>query len=625
MLRILTSQRGNIAMAMAILLITSASAITLVIGAMTDTMLTLKDCDDVQIFHCLKSGSERCAAVLDKFEGRHEGFYLPVKQITVTSSHAVRNITTQNRIMVPPIFKNPFEFNFSDYRVLSLVSVKRGKPHLAYMNYLLPGSSGFGEEYVSLTNSAAAFHYFTDKEETTNGTPHMFWGPDVLYGRVHSNDDIWIFQAGGGTNNGWPTFYGPVSTAGQIIGNSGTPPYAQVFRAGYFEHVSEINFSSGASDIRAHGAPVGGTAYDPNRIMIVRLTGAAYNSHVGMVINAGPDTAAVFAQYPPPGGGYLFRNRYTRYDTIWSAGPTGNATGHSNMVYSKLWIKGYVSGRQTWCSADTMYIMDNVYLAGTQLGQCPDGSIQGSQVNRTDLLGLVSEKSILVQYGHKDPVDSMRYHPNCSSDQDGVWIYAALAALGDGNGDTHRDGVFSFEYQHPHPSVPATRLPGSNYVWNNIDLHRWHYPQTPNYPWPAELDYPWYNPLWPEAAPYMERGTIHLWGSVIQRRSGFVHRQTSDTDYPNPQGIWSIPNDFCGGTSGVPYTDPVLGTVYTPVNAPGASGGGAGYKKDYRYDNRFLAYSPPDFPTLHYATPGSAYASRGWNLKKPPRNLTALD
>jgi hypothetical protein len=51
-------------------------------------------------------------------------------------------------------------------------------------------------------------------------------------------------------------------------------------------------------------------------------------------------------------------------------------------------------------------------------------------VNSRDYFGLVSEKQIIIQYGHRDSVDSLRYKPNTNN----IYVYGALCALGKANG-----------------------------------------------------------------------------------------------------------------------------------------------------------------------------------------------
>ncbi len=625
-MKILSNQNGNISMAMMQVVFTLLASSSMAFIAYSDTLTTVNDCNMMQVFNFLRSEAGRGETILENYDALHEGFYLPEKIATIITSNSKSTYSMQSRLMNGDISQYGNINGLNKFYILSLVYLKNSSEFTTPVSMLNTSVKGFSEKAVRRGNSILNYQYFTDTDRTTNDTNNYFWGPDVMYGKVHSNTDIWIKQGGGGNNNGWPTFYGTVYTAGQIQSFSSSPPYSNVFRNGYFEHVNQLDFNPTADLIRAHGTAIGSTAYDPNRIMFVEVNGGSYSSWIGQVINAGPDTADVWTQYPPRGGTYLFRNRWTKYDTLWTAGPCGVSSGHSNISYSKLWLRGRFQGAQTWCSVDTLYLNDDCYLAGTMLGSCPDGSVSGSSLNRTDILGLVSEKSIIIQYGYRDPQDSTRYKPNCGNDSyGGIWIYAALCALGDGQGNSHRDGVFSFEYQHPHPSVPAVRLPGSSYVWRNIDLHRRKYPQTPSSPWPGNIDYPWYNPLWPEASPTLERGYIHLYGSVYQRRSGYVHRELSDPEYPNPGQIWSVPIDFCGGPAGNSYYDTVLDMTFSCENAPGATGSGVGYKRDFHYDNRFNYMTPPDFPEVHVAGNGDTYEMQSWHFKKPPRSLTVLD
>ncbi|HOD18106.1 MAG TPA: hypothetical protein PKJ14_05630 [Candidatus Cloacimonadota bacterium] len=621
----LKNRQGNISFAMLLLLVGTLSSVAVFYLSFYDTCLTNIDCDKEQVFFFLRSETERCAKVLDVYDALHEGFYLPEKQTTVQATRKTTTYLMQSRLLPADNANSGVRHDLRVWDIYSLVQTKNSAGSVKSLKIAPLTVKGYCERRIENSAGLLSLLQFTDTSMSTNNTPIFYNGADVFYGPVHSNSDIYISQGGGGSNNGWPIFYGHVTTAQRILSGSGTLPYSDIFKAGYSEHCEPIYLNPQAFEIRAHGTTIGPSVYNPNRIMFVTVNGSVFNSMVGLVYQNDYDTVDVWSYYPPPGGNYLFQNRYARYDTLWSAGPSGICEGHSNLVYGKLWLKGNFKGLQTWCAVDTIYLNDDCKLFNTPLGACPDGTVSGSIVNYTDILGIVSEKSILVQYGYKDPYNSVRDHPNCESDRNGIWIYAVLCALGEGMGNYHQNGVFSFEYQHPHPSVPAWILPSfPSYVWNKIDLHRRKFPQSGNQPWPSNIDYPFYNPLWPEASPFLERGSIHLWGSVIQRGNGYIHRKLSEPDYPNPSGIWNIPLDCCGGPAGVPYEDPVLGVTFTPVNAAGATGTGVGYKRDYHYDNRLRFFYPPDFPLIHvYGT--EEQITRSWYFKTPPRNLTLLE
>jgi len=611
------SQKGNLPLAMTLLLVGLASALTLSLFAYQDVISAKMDAEEEQELFLLRSEMARGAKVITRLTGVWDNLYLPRKRYLIKTLLTTTTFTAKTLITRAEGSTSGADYFSNGYKVCSMIRANRGTLSQTVWN----ANSSMVKRYAETRVYPARFNSFmsfTDIEQTPNGTPSFYWGPDVIYGKVFSNSDIWIKQAGGGINNGWPTFHGEVYTAGRIQSYSGTPPYSSVFLAGYWEHVSPVVFNPTADVIRARGYAVGPSASNPDRIYFVTITGSTFSSLMGQIVNAGPDTADVWTSYPPRTGTYLFRNRWTTYDTIWTTGPSGSGNGHSNIVYSKLWLRGSVYGRQTWCSTDTLYLNDNLVYQNTQTGQSPDGTSIGSSLNLTDMLGIVSEKSVIIQYGYKNPWDSLRYKPNCDGNQQGIWIYGAICALANGNGNPHKDGVFTFEYQHPHSSTPAVRLAGSDYVWDKIDLHRHRYPQTLSNPWLTYLDYPWYNPLWPERAPYMERGTVHLYGAVAQRRSGYLHRNTADADYPNPMGLWNIPNDYCGGYAGTLVHDNILNIDIQPVNAFSTTGNGVGYTKDYHFDNRFNYAAPPDFPLVYQANGSMMVNSSGIAYSSPP-------
>ena len=629
MFHLLTSQRGNISVALLLAVIGIMSGLTMTSMAMRDVVTFNFDYEEVAALHFLRSEATRGQRILE-MQGYVEGeLFTPQRSIQVTSSNMKKTFLLQSKIENVAFSSNVDASTGGNiatnqgFVIKSLINARRGIGQTAFATSNASLIRKYGEFYLR-KQRYSEFMYFTDTDESTNNTPVYFYGPDVIHGRVHSNSDIWLKQAGGGTNNGWPTFYDLVSTSGHFQSIPAVIPYEDVFLGGWLEEYRRYEYPTEMRSIKANGLPVGPVMYDPNNIVKIEVAGSSFNMMLGLVGVPEMQQFPVYNPYPavPLPTDPLYTNRVMMADTTWTLGTGGSSFNRSMFVNNKLWISGVFAGRQTWGTVDTMMLVNDIKLFSTDLGDAPDDP---TSLNHSDIVGLVSEKSILIQYGYRDPIDSLRYQPNCGPDgtsgtpeNTGINIYAALCALGDGGGNAHRDGVFSFEYQHPHPSVPAV-LVGTT-IWNYIDLHRRRFPQTSSAPWPPNIDYPWYNPLWPERRPYLERGHINLWGSVAQRRRGFVHRNLLDSEYQTG-GIWNVPIDACGGTSNVNYQDPVLGITMQTRNYPGATGGGTGYKKNYHYDTRFYTMAPIDFPEVNLQGGDAPMRSDTWLLKRPPRTL----
>jgi hypothetical protein len=507
-------------------------------------------------------------------------------------------------------------------------------------------------------NQFSYFQYFTE------AAMEIFRGQDVFEGPVHSNEDIWIAQDGGGNNDGWPTFYDHITTAGIFrkypigtrLEDSGAP-MDQIFQGeepGWLENVDPIELPETVGYYQTDFiTPFSGFDAD---IVYVNLYSLGYESYIGRYQLVRIDSFKVYSWFPQDhdvaqeiidNGGNWFENAehiWTNYvpiyEMIWSPGPSGVVSNQSVWVESELWIEGAVSGIQTWGCADTVYIVGDITYEGTTPGAQPDDP---DNLNLTDFFGLVSEKRILVKYKHRDPETEQIMSPNCND----IYLYGAYAALGRGdtlvygNQACHYDGIFSFEYQHPHGSTPdfvsISPYTGNDTVYTFIDLHKYIYSDTMNVPenlqgfvlhgnnpptalpcgypyedsdyldsypnnsdeepnyiyqYPYGTDLPWYNPIWPESAEdiVFERGHIRLFGSMIQRRRGYIHK--SGTDPFNHNGNeWDLENFQFDGTH--PST---------------------GYAKDYQYDSRLKYQDLINFPSLD-----PSYSDRRMKI------LTSLD
>jgi len=429
---------------------------------------------------------------------------------------------------------------------------------------------------------------YLENIQASNGIHNQFNGMDDIYGIVYVQNYIGLYQDG----TGWPTFHDKVIVGGQIDAQPDNINLENIFLGGYIENAPQIMLEPQTPSFD-NAQTVGPADYDPNKILMVTVTGSSYEAMLGTISEPVLHYAWVYSPYPAiPLGDPLRRNVYAISDTVWTPLPGGNAIG-TLYTPNKLWIKGKFSGDQTWCSGDTIFIIGDITLSGTPPGNDPSAEPQ----NLTDHVNLIAEKSIVLKYGYRDPIDSLRHYPNCRADSSPIEIYASLYALGDGQGNSHKDGVFTFEYQHPHPSTPDMYFGGE--LWTNIDLHRWTFPHSSANPWATRVDYPWYNPLWPEARPYLARGKVSVWGSMITKRRGYMRRMLNDF-YFVPGVLWDPSIDACGGPSTEHVDDTVLGITLRNRNYPGCNGFYTGYKFKSHNDNRNSLSQSATLDGSHY-------------------------
>lgn len=649
MVKLLKNENGAIisfVAAVIVAIVSVISAVSLMAMVTSDQVQTQYVHDLIQEEILLRSENRRTHLSIEFNQYRP----LPSRSVEINEPHrnTTYNITSSSSVELIS--------NFMGYATEQVVAVRsditarRGRG-----NAILSPAKRSTTRYMR-NESLAQYQYFTNIEASENedgGTEAAavkFWGPDEFYGKVHSNDDIWIQQAGGGNNSGWPTFYDMVTTAGIFrkyptgvrLEDSGAP-MDQIFRGGdpgWQENVQSIVFSPDASEIQANGWRAF-EGYDAD-IACVKLNGGGFESMVGEIVLQDYENFTVYSWYPQDanwvnavisaGGNWfedadsLWVNTVAIYDTVWTTGPSGAVNNRSVYVDgAELWIEGVVSGSQTWGCSDHTYITGDIWYANTERGDAPDDE---DNPNRSDYFGLVSEERLFIKYKHVDPFDNELHDDNCNN----IYMYGAYAAIGEGDvslyGDMagHYDGIFTFEYQHPHGSTPNFTaaspytlqetlytyidlhkfiFPINNFVPPNIDGFNLHgnnppdfypcgynyaymtyfnsYPNAsggiPNYNYvePYGTDYPWYNPVWPEDRTEIvyERGTIFLFGAIAQRRRGFVHRSGIDP-YNHPNNEWDIDDFHYNGTH--PST---------------------GYAKDYHYDQRFLFIQPPDYPQIY--------------------------
>ena len=621
--------KGSVTLGIVVAIVAVFSGVSLSSVAFNDSHRFEQQLDAVQQFHFLRSEVGRGRFLVNYFESKSNSplqSSLPIRLMVIEFDKHRKVYQAKTKLDL-----HRLEYD-SGYSIRSLISTVPNKESTSGAE-LHSSVKRYGENQVRYPPTIAIFHYFSDIDEERDGVAGniRFCNGEVIYGRVHSNTDIWI----GGPP--WPTFHGLVTTAGDIKHIGGQYNRDEVFRGGLIENYHRVVFEPSAQLVRSNGSTPLGTKSSDNRIAYITIDGSTFNTMIGEVVEEnhpvhwieGVNRFTIYNSYPPygPVGDSIGVNRILRKDTVWTVGPSGSLRNASAFIPMKTWISGNVGGRQTWASSHDIWLKGDITYDSTIPGQRPDGIDDNGNltrhVNRSDYFGLISEGSIWIQYGHKDPRDSVRYKLNTES----IYLYGAYCAVGQGD-NAWDDGIFSFEYQFPKGSTPPQYWYSEKF--KNIDLHRFRYPTSMVNPWPVGLDYPWYNPLWPEPGeiygfpgfpvtpnPHNAqtivklRGNIWLYGSIAQRRRGYV-RRSGGIDFDT--GIWDVDNMLN------PFTPPRYGS-------PSPDIGPIGYDKKYHGDTRFEGVGPPDYPLVRFEGNGleehmdSGYTTKSWIFKKPPVNF----
>ncbi|HHE38306.1 MAG TPA: hypothetical protein ENL20_07010 [Candidatus Cloacimonetes bacterium] len=659
MKEIINNENGAIVVmviAMIVVLVSIVSTYSLLDMVQNDQLQTQYQNDVIQEELLLRSEAIRTHLSLEYDKNKP----LPDRKLEILSKDRTTTYTIENKKEYTMLS------NFMGYAtaeavaVRSLISARRAR---IFTKKNFSPIKRYSERLLR-NESLAQFQYFTDIEKSENedggeeAAIVRFYGADELFGPVHSNDNIWIRNL-----YGWPTFHALVTTSKRIMDFDTHQPAEQsapmddIFLGGYAEEVASIIFDPNANDLRTNGQ----RPFDPAKdIVYVKIDNNSFSSMYGEIELTGieqfnvyswfPDDAAAANAVVNAGGNWyeesdhIWTNHIPIYDTLWTQGPTGTVNNGCVWVESELWIEGEVAGKQTWGSADTIFVVGDITYNGTNVGSPPDDE---ENPNRDDYFGLVSEEKILIRYKHKDPFNDMILIDNNCED---IWLYGAYAAIGKGDQELqgiyycHYDGIFTFQYHHTHGSTPDFMAqdpyaPGGNVLYSYIDFHKFVFPPSsfvppeitgfnlhggapqppynmcgypyespayvypntgPNYNYPYGTDWPWYNPVWPESAADIdtERGIIHIYGAIGQRRRGYVHRSGIDPyNHPN-QTEWDLEYYHYDGTHP-----------------------SSGYNKDYHYDNRFLFVQPPCYPQVYRGFGENVlteFKAENWHMKIPP-------
>ncbi|MCB2200733.1 hypothetical protein KQI63_15115 [bacterium] len=336
--------------------------------------------------------------------------------------------------------------------------------------------------------SLSKYFYFTIDENTQYDEVIWFFGRDVLYGPVRSNDFIAM--------QGRPEFFMSVTTSmPNFIEGAG---YNPIFHADTLFNAPEVLFENKANELRA-GAQALGTYFD-NRdgLWTTRIEGDALGWHV-MQWDAGTP----------------FDEENLNNDVRISY-----AQNRAIFVEGNLELKGeQISGRTSIGCEGDMRLIDDV----TYEGFTPHSLDEANQANiyylvGTDpILGLIGEQNIVIA--------NTDANGKGNGANEGAWtdhsnkhivIQAALIALGD---ESTGRGSVTFENQNNRPDDPN----GWDGYW-------------------------WCDPEGDHAGEQDERGAIYLRGVILMRQRGYVHRGANncggtgyDKEYAYDIRMWKTP------------------------------------------------------------------------------------
>ena len=626
------NQNGNLASAIVLSLIAVLSGLSLTVMVMGDTANHQTFIIKMQETHFLRTGIDRAQSFMSSGNNVMDSTDpdLGVRKYEILSDRFLVTYAVRSKASTGiPEMQNQMRIAKRSVRAL-VKAFKKEARFVVFSSRDFGNTTSrykkYGERRIK-KQTLAGFMYFTNTDTSVNDDDVKFWGRDEIWGRVHSNSDI-IIQ---GFSH--PTFHDYVTSAGEINYDNGNPASlddTQMFEDGAAQNVPFIDYDPQATLVRQNGRHIEG-----QELLYVEVDGPNHIMCKAQINDLPAQTFTVYNSYPPYNvvGDSLFDNVIVLQDTAWTAPVTNSLSDGSVFVHSPLWIRGTFGGKQTWACEEDLFLVGDILLSGTPVGEAPDGYNTASNdftdpVNSSDFVGLVSERRIFIKYAYENPVDTLIHWDNCGDQNDedtGIFIYAAMAALGEGDG--WMDGHFSYECHYPHPSTPHA------YDWMNTDedfmypdLHLAKYPPnnpTQRWPYPANTaagfaypatfnpgggigtigwamagapDYPWYNPVFPNAKTFLERGFINLFGSVSQSRRGFVHRSGSDVD----NGYWDM-------------DDPAHPMMGPPTNS-------TGYGKRYHFDHRFSTVPPPDYPEVNLEDGDSGNLNGVIIFKEPPAN-----
>ena len=260
-------------------------------------------------------------------------------------------------------------------------------------------SNEFGDNVIyaevshgASSTSYADWLYITDRE-TQSYRPAgqdtiRFWGPDTLNGKVHSNDKL-HFQD---RNGYWPVFEEKVTSCSLRFSPANAAQYVE-FRAGYQLGYQKLDFPIYADSVRAYNYYPG--LGDTSSLTVSEITlEPDYFIYRTRPATPGSRNQSSFtfpvSIYDAPHYAYPPTKALFIEGEVWITAAKGQLH-YNRLAGDSLTLHGFRGQLTIGASGDIIIPQDVVYESSN-----PDGSVP---MESTDLLGLISEKHILVWRG----------------------------------------------------------------------------------------------------------------------------------------------------------------------------------------------------------------------------------
>jgi hypothetical protein len=365
-------------------------------------------------------------------------------------------------------------------------------------------------------------------------------GKDCILGKINVNCNF-DYKV-----DPWDYFLLSLYASGQFNLIDG-PPICNLFDYGWHDFEPEHYLASSSSIIYDN---IFNGEQDADYIHM-KVEDGAYQAKA-IKVNYALDTLIIYDSFPPYGeiGDSIGVNILEMpTDTIVTDLANGVLNNRNVVVHNDLYLEGSFSGDCRIKCLNDIYLTNDILLSNTDKGESPN-KIELGNGNFNDNVIIETMGSTIIKYKNYDYYELNEHGKPTINDSntDNIHIYATLINMSE-------NGCLTYEYKHRHPSTPSVIIDGKTHY---PDLHLNQFPPINNN-WPSagnyidslyngvNLDYPYYNPVWPELYPSFENGKVYLWGSIFSDKLSIIH-DSGSSPFSHNGDTWNFDEHLFGST-----------------------------------------------------------------------------